>query len=153
MPAVAESEVVVEVMPVEAHRGAGRPPLYDESLPAIIAALEEGNTQANAARLSGIHPDTLSRWKREKEDFAEVIARAEAVYIADVRRRLRNCTTKWGTSDPKAIDIETRRIPEFRQVQEIETRNTNLSLSLTLDATQIAQLQQMWSGQAIEDTK
>lgn len=115
MPATLELDS--EVLPPAERRGPGRPSLQIESLPVILDALIEGNTEETAARLAGIHPKTLSRWKGESEDFAEELARATAQYLAGVRRRIMGCKTNSGSNDPKAIELEVRRFPEFQQKQ------------------------------------
>lgn len=138
---VADSTVETQVIPPE--QKGGRPSLVDEALPIIVEAMEEGNSQATAARLAGIHPDTLSRWKKEIIGFADAIERAEAVYIASVRKRLKACKTKWGTDDPKAIELETRRLAEFRQHQVTESQSTSLTVTVSCSLEEMQAVQAM----------
>jgi DNA-binding XRE family transcriptional regulator len=63
---------------------------------AVLAGIEAGLTQTDAAQAAGIHRITLYRWKTEDEDFADRLAMAEstakqtltAVIVAAAQARL-----------------------------------------------------------------
>ena len=57
----------------------GRPTKYSAELAqAICKAVERGNPFSVAARLSGIHIDTLNDWRNTKPEFSAAISVAEA---------------------------------------------------------------------------
>lgn len=72
----------------------GRPPKYNQDRAAtIIDAIRGGNTLTNAARMAGIHRDTLNDWRRRFPAFSAAVARAEAeaiaAYVEDLGRASR----------------------------------------------------------------
>jgi len=67
----------------------GRPPKYSEDRAlSMVNALRGGNTLANAARMAGIHRDTLNDWRRRYPAFSAAVEQAEAqaiaVYVEDL---------------------------------------------------------------------
>lgn len=101
-------------------------------------------TQARAADLADLGESTVSEWKGLHPKFAQALRRAEAEYLQDRMEAVKKCETKWGTPDPKALELELRRFPEFRQHQV--TESTSTTIQLTLDPSQVAQLQGLWAA-------
>lgn len=63
------------------NRPRGRQPRYNpERVAKILAALENGETDATAARIGGISPQTFCEWKNTKPEFLESVKRAKAVF-------------------------------------------------------------------------
>lgn len=56
----------------------GRPSPYEEKKDLILQVIREGNYQVTAAKVAGIHPDTLIEWKKKYPDFSDAIKAAEA---------------------------------------------------------------------------
>ena len=50
---------------------------YQESAPIILAELEKGATQKEAAEKAGINIDTFYEWMKSKTDFSDAVRRAK----------------------------------------------------------------------------
>ena len=68
---------------------------YAEAAPIILQALEEGNTQKEAAEKARIHIDTFHEWVNNKPEFSEAVHRAKENArinaVAKVERSLLEC--------------------------------------------------------------
>jgi len=51
---------------------------FEEAMPVILKALEEGHTNIEAVKLAGINEDTFYEWLRTKPAFSEEAKRARA---------------------------------------------------------------------------
>lgn len=51
---------------------------FEEAMPVILKALEEGHTNAEASKLAGIEPQTFYEWVRTKPSFSDEVQRARA---------------------------------------------------------------------------
>lgn len=125
-------------MPARAPEIIRRSPYTRATLEPILEAIRRGVPPSRAAVLCGIPKQTLSTWKAEQPNVAELIEQAEAEHLSDAAIRLRACTTKWGTPDPKALELELRRYPEYAQHQVVESHS--LSVTVTMSAEQVAAL-------------
>ncbi len=127
-------------------RKAGRPTLYSPEMAAIVIGyVRSGDALSRACARAGLHSGTGANWCDAFPDFSDSVAQAEAEHVADLRASMLACTTKWGTPDPKGLELACRRFPEFRQHQESTITSTNLNLNLTAPVSedQLAKLQGM----------
>lgn len=99
-------------------------------------------TASRAADKAGISATVITDWKAQYPEFLELLKRAEAEYIDEKLDQLKACQTKWGTPDPKAIELELRRIPEFRQHQPEPQQAVTVNINVTPEA--LLKLQAMW---------
>ena len=59
----------------------GRQPMYTpERVAKICQAIENGETNATAAKIGGIHVATFCEWQNTKPEFAEAVKRAKAAF-------------------------------------------------------------------------
>lgn len=116
----------------------GRTAYTPERLAPILEYIANGVPPSRAAPLCGVSHQALSDWRREREGVQEAIHEAEGRHIAAVAADLRACRTKWGTPDPKALELELRRYPEYAQHQVVESHS--LSVTVTMSAEQVAAL-------------
>lgn len=59
----------------------GRKPLYTpDRVARICEALENGETDARAAEIAGISPQTFCEWKNTKPEFLEAVKRAKSAF-------------------------------------------------------------------------
>ena len=59
----------------------GRQPMYTpERVAKICKAIENGETNATAAKIGGIHIATFCEWQNTKPEFAEAVKRAKAAF-------------------------------------------------------------------------
>ena len=59
----------------------GRKPLYTpDRVARICEALENGETDARAAEIAGIHKDTFYEWQNRYSEFADAVKRAKAAF-------------------------------------------------------------------------
>ena len=76
-----------------------------ERVAKICDAIERGETDATAARIGGISPQTFCEWKNTKPEFLEAVKRAKAAFedwqmngiLADARKALKTlvCGTEY----------------------------------------------------------
>lgn len=145
MPLTPWSSVADMIADLATVETAGRSSPYsgpdDPRLIAILGHIRRGVSPSRAAVLAGIHRDTISGWRQEYPEIEPMIEQAEAWHISDAADRLRACTTKWGTPDPKALELELRRYPEYRQHQEVTQTSTTLNVTLQVNADQMREIQ------------
>lgn len=56
-----------------------RPPKYSpERAELIVRAIKQGNTLTNAAKMGGIHYETLKDWRGRYQEFSAAVEKAEA---------------------------------------------------------------------------
>ena len=67
---------------------------YADAAPKILAALEQGHTNKEAAQIAGVNEDTFYSWMKEKPEFPEAVQRAKEAgrlnSIRDVESALLN---------------------------------------------------------------
>lgn len=120
-----------EVIARQAGVDHGRPTRILHVGQAIIDAMRVGASQAKAAQSVQVDPATVTGWKVLYSGFRNALAQAEAQYFTRIVGDLHKCQTKWGTPDPKALEILVRRFPEFQvhQTQESTTLSVNVTMS------------------------
>lgn len=73
----------------EPKRGRGRPTKYTDDTARMAAeAVKLGATDADLARLFGVHVDTVAQWKTVHKEFSEALKRGKDELDAQVERRL-----------------------------------------------------------------
>lgn len=81
---------------------------------ALLVALRQGNTLANAAKQAGITYGTLCRWRRLSVTFNHAVERAEAeaegLFVNDISMAARE-----GSWQAAAWWLERRRTPDWRK--------------------------------------
>ena len=95
----------LDTLPHPRHRRArGRPTKYTEDLAdAIYEAIRlYGHTDTAAAAKYGVRASTVSRWKRENEDFATDLEAARAEFKETILAEIRGATKRDGTLDWRA---------------------------------------------------
>lgn len=141
-----------EVMPPSG-RKIGRPTLYSpERAEAVLSHVRRGLSPTRAAAKCNLSHSTISEWREQYPEFSTAVNAAEAEYVEHITAKLESCQTKWETPDPKALELLSRRFPEFRQHQEVETRSVSVNVSVTVAPEQLAGLQAMWQ-QSLEGAK
>lgn len=129
--------------PQPVKRGRGRPTDYNTEVhEAIVEAVRAGLSPTRAAQKAGFNHAVITDWREKYPEFSTDIAQAEAEYVQDRIAALKACQTKWGTPDPKALEIELRRFSEFRIHQEVTSSTTNLNVSVQLTSDNIASVWQ-----------
>lgn len=116
----------------------GRTAYTPQLMEPVYEWIAKGVSPSGAAEKCGISRQALSDWRQRYPEVADGIQRAigeHKCYIADA---LRACRTKWGTPDPKALELETRRYEEYAIHQVSES--TTLSVSVALGVEQLAAL-------------
>ena len=84
----------------------------------IIELLKAGNTRKTACIAAGISEDTFARWRKDDEDFADAIEKAEEEAVArNVAIIQRAAITTWQAA---AWWLERRRRSDYALKQEVE---------------------------------
>lgn len=100
----------------------------------VLRAISKGLSQKDAAALAGISEDTLSRWKKEKVDFADKIRQKEITFKQkniDVIRK-----TGEDKSWQAAAWLLERKYPEefsLKQELRVTTESQDEEISRVLD--------------------
>ncbi len=102
----------------------GRTAYSPEIMQPVYEWIAKGVSPSGAATKCGISRQTLSDWRQRYPEVEEQIEQSVGEHKCDIADRLRACQTKWGTPDPKALELECRRYPEYSQHQTIETTQT-----------------------------
>ncbi len=111
-----------------------RPKKYTlATVDAITTALTGGNTLSNAARLAGIHYDTLNEWRKRYPAFSEAVDQAEAeaerVYVEDIGHAARR-----GNWQAAAWWLERRQSGAWRKpVERVEVNYQRDSLKIAAE--------------------
>lgn len=127
--------------PAPQKRKIGRPTGYCQEVhDAICDGIRNGLAPTRAANLCGFNASIVAEWSDRFPEFAEDVARARAEWTKTLTEKMLKCVTKWDTPDPKALELLSRSLPEFRQHQETTVTSTNLSVSVQLDQSHMAQL-------------
>lgn len=135
--ALAQSPVVTSERPERPRTAISRPDgrtgYTRERLDLIVGYIAKGMPPSRAAVLCGVSRQALSDWRSERPEVAEAIEQAEASHLADIAADLRTCRTKWGSPDPKALELELRRYREYAPHQTVESTQVNVSVQLGAD--------------------
>lgn len=104
-------------------RGPGRPTKRTAAIDTLILeALGVGCSLANAAKLAGIHPDTLLAWRDKDDDFSVSCEKAAATAVNTLAAKLFG---KAEDGDLTALIFWLKcRAPEFREPKEAPATET-----------------------------
>ena len=94
------------------------PKLLDE----ILQTIREGQPITRAARLCGVNPDSVHRWRQEDPDFNEAVEEAVEFQIAVLTRKVDQASdTDWKAA---AWRLERLRPDEFGSKREVNVTAT-----------------------------
>lgn len=106
----------------------------------ILASIEEGLSQKDAAMLAGISEDTFYTWKKEKPEFSELLERAILKYkqkligyvntsaVKDGKLALEVLSRKW----PQEFGKDGTPVPNI-QVNNLETTDISLEQAMRIE--------------------
>lgn len=94
------------------------PKLLDE----ILQTIREGQPITRAARLCGVNPDSVHRWRQEDPDFNEAVEEAIEFQVAVLTRKVDQASdTDWKAA---AWRLERLRPDEFGSKREVNVTAT-----------------------------
>jgi hypothetical protein len=94
------------------------PKLLDE----ILQTIREGQPITRAARLCGVNPDSVHRWRQEDPDFNEAVEEALEFQVAVLTRKVDQASdTDWKAA---AWRLERLRPDEFGSKREVNVTAT-----------------------------
>ena len=94
------------------------PKLLDE----ILQTIREGQPITRAARLCGVNPDSVHRWRQEDPDFNEAVEEAMEFQVAVLTRKVDQASdTDWKAA---AWRLERLRPDEFGSKREVNVTAT-----------------------------
>ena len=93
-----------------------------ERMQAVIDNIRDGQPITRAARLAGLNPDTVHRWRKEDEEFDEAVEDALEFQIAVLTAKVdRASDTDWKAA---AWRLERLRPDEFGSKKEVSVTAT-----------------------------
>lgn len=111
-----------------------RSTLYNPTIvDCILGYIAKGHNRDDAARLSGISPDTLGTWIREKPDFAEQCRVTDCQAVEVGISALEKAVQK-GNVKATAMWLQNKRPGAFAPKQQIDLGNANGEPLLTAGA-------------------
>ncbi len=93
-----------------------------ERMQAVIDNIRDGQPITRAARLAGLNPETVHRWRKEDEEFGEAVEDALEFQIAVLTAKVdRASDTDWKAA---AWRLERLRPDEFGAKKEVQVTAT-----------------------------
>ena len=93
-----------------------------ELLAEILQTIREGQPITRAARLCGVNPDSVHRWRQEDPDFNEAVEEAVEFQVAVLTRKVDQASdTDWKAA---AWRLERLRPDEFGSKREVNVTAT-----------------------------
>ena len=93
-----------------------------ERMQAVLDNIRDGQPITRAARLAGLNPDTVHRWRKEDEEFDEAVEDALEFQIAVLTAKVdRASDTDWKAA---AWRLERLRPDEFGSKKEVQVTAT-----------------------------